>query len=170
MRTAEQTTAEIRDAVSRVRMSFERRGEDLVVDLRLEPGGRLPAHYHPLQEERWSVVAGSAGVRVGDEELEVTPADGEVVVAPNVVHGVSSISEDEAHLRCLVSPALRLQEFLTESCRAGDEGYFTQRGRPRGLRGARWAAQFLKRYRAETVFVEPPQIVQRLLIATLARG
>ena len=40
---------------------------------------------------------------------------------------------------------------------------------PRGLRGARWAARFLKRYRDDTVFVSPPQIVQRALIALLAR-
>lgn len=86
-----------------------------------------------------------------------------------MVHGITSISDREAHLRCHVSPALRLQDFLTESCRAGADGYFTQSGRPRGLRGAKWAARFLKRYRDETVFVEPPQIIQRLLIATLAR-
>lgn len=68
---------QIRDAVSRVRMSFERQDEDLIVDLSLEPGGELPAHYHPLQEERWWVVEGRAGVRLRDDVLEVTPADGE---------------------------------------------------------------------------------------------
>jgi quercetin dioxygenase-like cupin family protein len=162
-------TEQIRDPVSRVRMSFQPGGENLMVDLWLEPGGKLPAHFHPKQEERWSVVAGRAEVRLDDEALEVTPADGEVAVAPNVVHGITSVSDEEAHLRCHVIPALRLQEFLTESCRAGQEGYFTQRGLPRGLRGARWAARFLKRYRDETVFVEPPQIVQRALIALLAR-
>jgi len=150
-------------------MSFQREGDNLVVDLWLEPGGKLPPHFHPRQEEHWSVVAGRAGIRLGDEELEVTPADGAVVVAPNAVHGIKSISGEEAHLRCDVIPALRLEGFLTESCRAAEEGYFTQRGLPRGLRGARWAARFLKRYRDETVFVEPPQFVQRVLIALLAR-
>ena len=48
-------------------------------------------------------------------------------------------------------------------------GLFTPKGLPRGLRGARWAAGFLKRYRDETVFVSPPQFVQRTLIALLAR-
>lgn len=161
-------TEQLRDPVSRVRLSFQREGENLIVDLWLEPGGNLPAHFHPKQEERWSVAAGRAGVRLGDEALEVTPGDGEIVVAPSVVHGITSISDEEAHLRCQVVPALRLQEFLTESCRAAQEGYFTQRGLPRGRRGARWAARFLKRYRDETVFVKPPQFVQRALIALLA--
>jgi quercetin dioxygenase-like cupin family protein len=162
-------TDQVRDPVSGVRMSFQGDGEDLIVDLWLEPGGKLPAHWHPKQEERWSVVAGRAGVRLGDETHEVTPADGEVVVVPNAVHAIESIDEREAHLRCHVTPALRLQEFLTESCRAAEQGYFTRRGLPRGLRGARWAARFLKRYRDETVFVEPPQFVQRALIGLLGR-
>jgi hypothetical protein len=69
----------------------------------------------------------------------------------------------------LVVPALHLQDFLHESARAGRERLYTARGLPRGLRGARWAARFLKRYRDETVFVSPPQIVQRALFVLLAR-
>jgi hypothetical protein len=37
------------------------------------------------------------------------------------------------------------------------------------MAGARFAAAFLKRYRGETVFVRPPQALQWLLIALLAR-
>jgi hypothetical protein len=35
----------INDPVSRVRMSFEPEGENLIVSLWLEPGGGLPAHF-----------------------------------------------------------------------------------------------------------------------------
>ena len=121
----------------------------------MEPGGRLPAHLHPRQEERWSVLEGTVRFRLGEEERVIGPADGEIVVQPGTVHGVASASPSDAHLRCLVVPALRLQEFLEESTVAGREGLFTPSGRPRGLRGARWAARFLKRYRDETVFVSP---------------
>ncbi len=160
---------QIRDSVSRVRMSFQPDGENLIVDVWLEPDGGLPPHLHPRQVERWSVVEGRAGFRLGDEELVLEPGDGEVVVEPGTVHGITSVSADDAHLRCLAIPALRLQEFLEESVRAADEGMFTSRGMPRGLRGARWAARFLKEYRDETVFISPPQFVQRVLIALLAR-
>jgi hypothetical protein len=67
------------------------------------------------------------------------------------------------------APPLRLQQFLEEAAQAGEQGLFTKRGLPRGLRGARWAAGFLKRYRDETVFLRPPASVQRALIALLAR-
>lgn len=162
-------TATTYDPVSRVRMSFEPEGENLIVDLWLQPGGGLPAHLHPRQEEHWSVVEGRARFRHGDAERVIGPADGETLVAPGTVHGLASSSDQEAHLRCRVVPALRLQEFLEESARAARDGLFTPRGLPRGLGGARWAARFLKRYRDETVFVSPPQIVQRALFALFAR-
>lgn len=160
---------QVYDPVSGVRMEFEPDGDDLIVDLWLEPGGALPAHYHPKQEERWSVVEGVAGVRSGDEELVVRPEDGEIVVHHNGLHGITSVSDEVAHLRCRVIPALRIQRFLEESAAAAQEGMFTQRGLPRGLNGARWAASFVKRYRDETVFVSPPQFVRNLHVALLAR-
>src|SRR4051812_45705141 len=161
--------AEIRDPVSRVRQAFQTAGESLVVENWLEPGGALPAHYHPRQEERWRVVDGEVRFRHGDQERLLRPDDGEVVVAAGVVHALASAGDRDAHLRCVVTPPLRLQAFLEEAAAAGQQGLFTASGRPRGMRGARWAAGFLKRYRDETVFLSPPAVVQHLLIAVLAR-
>jgi quercetin dioxygenase-like cupin family protein len=162
-------TEQIRDPVSRVRYTFEPQGEDLIVYTWLEPGGGLPEHLHPRQEERWSVLEGEVRFRLGDDKRVIGPDDGVMVVAPGVKHGLWSVSDREARLHTLVSPALGLQAFLEESAAAGREGLFTPRGLPRGLRGTRWAAGFLKRYRDETVMVSPPLVVQRLLMALLAR-
>ena len=162
-------TEPIRDPVSRVRYTFEAQGEDLVVNTWLEPGGGLPAHFHPRQEERWSVLEGQVRFQLGDEKKVIGPEDGVMVVMPRMKHGLWSVSESEARLHTLVTPALGLRSFLEESAAAAREGLFTSRGLPRGIRGARWAAGFLKRYRDETVMVSPPQPVQRLLIALLAR-
>jgi quercetin dioxygenase-like cupin family protein len=158
----------VRDPVSRARFEFESEGENLIVHTWLEPGGGLPAHLHPRQEERWSVVEGTVDFRLGDEQRRLGPEDGEVVVHPGVAHGLASASDSEARLRCLAIPGLRLQAFLEESSAAAQRGLFTPRGLPRGIRGARWAATFLKRYRDETVFLSPPAIVQRVMIAALA--
>ncbi len=162
-------TEEIRDPVSRTRYGFEPRGESLIVYTWLEPGGALLPHFHPRQEERWSVLEGEARFKLGELKQVIRPADGELVVAAGVAHGLSSVSDREAPLQAVVTPPLRLQAFLEESAAAAREGLFTPRGLPRGLRGAGWAAGFLKRYRDETVFLSPPQIVQRVLIAALAR-
>lgn len=162
-------TTEIRDPVSRVRYTFEPRDGSLIVLMWLEPGGGLPAHYHPRQEERWSVLEGRARFRLGRLDRVIGPEDGEVVVAPGVEHGVWAVDDREARLQSVVTPPLRLQSFLEESAAAGAEGLFTPRGLPRGLRGARWIAEFLKRYGDETVMLSPPPAVQRVLIALLAR-
>jgi quercetin dioxygenase-like cupin family protein len=162
-------TEPIRDPVSRVRYTFETQGDDLIVHMWLEPGGGLPPHFHPRQEEQWSVLEGKARFQLGDEKKVIGPEDGVMVVMPGVKHGLWSVSDSEARLHTLVSPALGLQSFLEESAEAAREGLFTSRGLPRGIRGARWAAGFLKRYRDQTVFLSPPPLVQRVLIALLAR-
>jgi quercetin dioxygenase-like cupin family protein len=159
----------VRDPVSRVRYAFSEDGSDLIVHCWLEPGGALPAHWHPHQTERWSVVEGEVRFRLGREKRVIGPEAGEIVVAPGVVHGLASTGRDAARLRCRVEPALRLQAFLEESAAAGRDGLFGRHGLPRGLRGARWAADFLARYSDETVFVFPPRLVQRLLTGLLAR-
>jgi len=161
---------EIRDPVSRVRYAFTPDGDNLHVECWMEPGGALPPHLHPRQTETWSVVEGEVRFRLGADERVVTPADGDLLVPPGAVHGLKSTGGAEARLRCHVVPALDLQAFLEESAAAAREGLFTARGLPHGLRGARWAARFLKRHRAETVMLSPPPVLQRALIALLARG
>jgi quercetin dioxygenase-like cupin family protein len=165
-----EVTPQTRDPVTGVRYAFEPQGDSLIVYTWLEPGGGLPAHYHPRQEEVWSVLEGRVEFLLGSEKRVIGPEDGEMVVAPGVAHGVWSVSDSEARLRCRVTPPLRLQAFLEEAAAAGREGLFTPRGLPRGLRGARWVARFMKRYRDETVMLSPPQVVQRALFAVFARG
>jgi quercetin dioxygenase-like cupin family protein len=157
-----------RDPVSKARYEFEPDGENLVVHCWLEPGGDLPAHFHPRQTEHWSVVEGRARIRLGDDRRVIGPQDGEIVVPPNTIHGLSAAEDREVRLRCLVVPALRLQAFLEESAAAARTGLFIAGGIPRGIRGARWEARFLKRYRSETVMAFPPPVVQNALIAILA--
>ncbi len=159
----------VHDPVNQVRYSFQRDGENLIVDCLIDSGGALPPHRHPRQVERWSVLDGQVRFRLGNQEHLIDSADGEMVVTPNTAHGLANVSGREARLRCRVEPALRIQAFLEESAAAAREGLFTSRGLPRGLGGARWAASFLERYRGETVFLSPPQPVQRALTALLAR-
>ena len=43
-------------------------------------------------------------------------------------------------------------------------------GVPRNLRGARWAARFLERHRADVVMSFPPRPVQSAMVALLGRS
>ena len=162
-------TAPIHDPVHRVRYTFESDGENLIVDTWMEPGGDLPAHLHPRQEERWSVVDGEVRFQLGNEKRVISPSDGVIAVAPNTKHGLSAVSDREVHLRCHVVPALELQDFLEDSAAAAREGLFMRGGIPKSLRGARWVANLLKRHHDQTVMTFPPRFMQRAMIALLAR-
>jgi mannose-6-phosphate isomerase-like protein (cupin superfamily) len=159
----------VSDPVHRVRYTFEPDGENLIVDTWVEPGGGLPAHLHPRQEERWSVVDGEVRFQLGDTKRVIGPQDGEIVVPPQTKHAIASVGDREAHLRCLVLPAYGLQDFLTESAAAAREGLFMRGGIPKSARGARWAANFLKQHREDVVMSFPPRFAQRAMIALLAR-
>lgn len=164
------TTAEpIYDPLHHARHRFTPDGENLIVDTWLEPGGKLPPHLHPVQEEYWSVVEGEVVVLAGDFKGVVRPEDGEIPVPPNTKHALWNRSGETVHARCRVIPALGLVEFLTDSAQAAREGLLLRGDLPRGLRGARWASRFLKRHRGETVMLWPPRFVQSAMIALLAR-
>jgi mannose-6-phosphate isomerase-like protein (cupin superfamily) len=161
-------SAPAHDPVHRATYTFEPDGDDLWVETRLEPGGALPPHLHPRQEEHWSVLEGTVRFQLGSEKRVIGPADGTIVVVPGMKHGLESTGA-EARLRCHVVPALELEEFLTESAAAAREGLFMRGGIPRGLRGARWAASFLKKHRDDVVMTFPPRFVQSAMIALLGR-
>src|SRR5918999_2405345 len=93
------------DPVHRARYAFHPEGENLVVETWLEPGGALPPHFHPRQEERWSVVDGEVRFQLGNEKRTIGPADGEMIVQPGTKHALANRSDREAHLRCLALPA-----------------------------------------------------------------
>lgn len=160
----------VHDPVHRARHAFAPDGENMTVDTWLEPGGELPAHLHPQQDEYWSVVEGEVEVLVGKTWRTLRPSDGEVPVPPGTKHALRNRGGATAHARCRVVPALHLEDFLTESAAAAQQGLFMRGGIPRGLRGARWGARFIKRHRAETVMTFPPQFVQSALVALLARS
>jgi quercetin dioxygenase-like cupin family protein len=159
----------IRDPVHRARYAFEPDGDNVFVDTWLEPGGALPPHLHPRQEERWSVLEGEVRFQLGKDKRVLRPEDGEVIVAPGTVHALESITGTDAHLRCHAIPALGLQSFLEDSAAAAREGLFMKGGIPKSLRGARWAARFLKQHRDDVVMSFPPRFVQSALIGLLGR-
>ena len=156
------------DPVHGVAYAFTPEGENLIVDCWFEAGAKLPEHFHPIQEEHWSVVEGRARIQNGPFNGVVAPEDGAQIVKPGTKHSIEALDQP-AHLRTLVLPALGLQDFLEESAAAAREGLFIKGGIPRNLRGARWAARFLKRHRDETVMTFPPQFAQSAMIALLGR-
>jgi hypothetical protein len=160
---------EVEDPVHRASYSFRREGSDLWVYTWLESGGHLPEHYHPSLEERWETLEGSARVKLDGNWRDLGPADGPILVGRNVRHELKNESGRLARMRTRVTPAGRLEEFLTESARGAREGLYNARSMPTSFRGATWIAELALRFRDETVMVSPPPALQRLVLPLLAR-
>jgi len=106
-------------------------GELLAFELALRPGGAVPIpHVHPIQTERFEVVAGRMRFRIG---LRTRVAEaGEVIeVAPGVLHGFANAGEEEARMRVEVRPALAMEQMFADVIALARAGRMNKRGLPR---------------------------------------
>jgi quercetin dioxygenase-like cupin family protein len=159
---------EIVDPVRRQRMSFISQEDVLRAEVWTDPGGDVPAHFHPAQIERFEVVTGEVEFRIGRTSSRAGPGD-RLVAEPGVVHAFKNSGAVDALVRVEVQPAPRLQAFLEEAAALARQGKYTQRGVPRGLRAAAELAELMERYSDVTVMAFPPRPLQRILLSPLAR-
>ncbi len=158
----------IDDPVRRQRLAFSREGNVLHAEVFADPGGDVPPHLHPSQEERFEILAGRVRFDVDGQRIEGGP--GTRVAAPaGAKHAFRNIGSDEAHLKVEVEPAMDLQGFLEEAAALARAGRYTRRGLPTSPRAVVELADLMVRYESTTVMAFPPRIVQRLALAPLAR-
>ncbi len=156
------------DPVRRQRYAFSREGDRLRFEVAIGPGGDVPAHLHPAQEEHWEVVRGNVRFRVGGEGRDAGPGD-RLSAPRGVPHSFENVGGGEALVHAEVFPALGLQDFLEEAAALARAGKFTRRGAPTGLRAALELVELAERYRGVVVLTQPPPALQRLIFPPLAR-
>src|SRR5919197_775420 len=113
----------IEDPVRRQRYRFSRDGDVLRVGVWAAPGGDVPAHVHPAQEERFEVLSGQVRFRVGGRKRSAGAGD-RVVAPAGVRHSFKNVGKSEARLRIEVVPALGLQGFLEEAAALARAGKY----------------------------------------------
>jgi len=139
-------------------------GELLAFDFALRPGGAVPMpHVHPIQTERFEVLAGRMRFRVGLRTRVAEPGD-VIEVAPGVMHSFANAGDDEARLRVEVRPALRMEEMFAEVVAMAEAGRMTRRGLPRSPLAL---ADLARRYDQEAHAPFLSVGVQRMLLAPL---
>lgn len=158
----------VHDPVRRQRIRFSREGDVLHAEVWADPGGDVPAHFHPSQEERFEVLAGSVRFTIDGERHNAGP--GMRLVAPaGKKHSFRNTGEVEAHVRVEVEPAGRIQGFLEEAAALARAGRYTRHGLPRRPGALVELADLMVRYREDIVMAFPPQAIQRLTVFPLAR-
>jgi quercetin dioxygenase-like cupin family protein len=89
-------------------------GKLLVFDLFLPPGTQVPSrHTHPIQQERFTILAGTMRFWLGWHRILATPGD-TITIRPGVAHWFGNAGSGVVHARVEVRPALRM-EALFES-------------------------------------------------------
>jgi mannose-6-phosphate isomerase-like protein (cupin superfamily) len=159
----------IENPVSGERITFRKTaadtdGELLAFELELSPDGHVPGmHVHPIQEERFEVVAGRMRFRMGGKKVTAGPGD-VVVVPPGVRHKFANAGDEEARARVEVRPALKMEQLFETAVALAEEGRTTRKGLPKPLD----LALFVREFEQEVQGAFPPAWVQRLTLAPLA--
>jgi quercetin dioxygenase-like cupin family protein len=129
---------------------------------RAVPGGVIPEHIHPRQQEQFTIVAGEARFTLNGQE-HVARAGETVVVPAGVPHSVS-LGPAEVHGVVERLPALRAKEFHEALAGLVADGKTTPAGVPKNplqLGATFW------HFRHESRVTSPPIWAQNLILPPL---
>jgi quercetin dioxygenase-like cupin family protein len=162
----------IEDPVLKLRMRLQRSDGVLVGDVEIEPGGGIGKHFHPAQQERWTVFDGQVRFRLARRKL--IPAAQETVTVPaGVRHALRNVGDVTARLQFTADPALDLEPFLIDAAALNSTGKVTSFGLPTTPGALLDGAALIQRYRDTCVLIFPPPFpppaLQPLLFSPLAR-
>jgi quercetin dioxygenase-like cupin family protein len=138
-------------------------GKLLSFDLFLPPGGHVPAgHVHPVQEERFTLIAGRMRFRFDRRTIVASPGE-TVVIAAGTAHWFGNAGADIAHALVEVRPALRMENLLEATAQLGKRGHFpgTRLPRPSDL------ARVLLEYQRELAVPNVPVFLVRAVLVPL---
>jgi quercetin dioxygenase-like cupin family protein len=143
----------------------ETSGELLQVDWIGEPSWTTgPHHVHPRQEERFEILSGSLGLRVGG--VEHVHSTGDVIVAPaGSPHAAWNAGDDEVHVLVDFRPALRTETAFETLAGLARDGKTNGAGAPKN---PLMLALVLHEFEDEIYFIRPPLLVQKVIFGALA--
>jgi len=114
--------------------SHETSGEAVVIETFVQPNGFVAAaHVHPSQEERFEVLRGSVGFKIGGKKLVAGPGQ-RLTVPAGTPHKFWNAGDDEAHFVCEVRPALQFESLIETMFALATDGKTNPKGMPNPLR------------------------------------
>jgi quercetin dioxygenase-like cupin family protein len=109
-------------------------GEAVVIETFVQPGGFVAAaHVHPSQEERFQVLRGTVGFKIGREKHEAGPG-ARVTVPAGTPHKFWNAGDEVAQFVCEIRPALQFESLLETMFALAGDGKCNRKGMPNPLR------------------------------------
>lgn len=139
-------------------------GELLQAEVIMRPHGFVAAeHVHPVQEERFEVLAGSVKFRVNGVESELQ-AGKSAIVPKRTPHIWWNDGDGEARVLVEVRPALRFEEFFETFFGLAQAGKVDKKT---GLPNPLVLALVMREFEQEIHLAQPPVSVQKILFGVL---
>jgi mannose-6-phosphate isomerase-like protein (cupin superfamily) len=114
--------------------SADTNGEAVVVECIVQPDGAVAAaHVHPFQEERFEVLRGTVGFRVGRNTLVAGPGQ-RLTVPQGTAHKFWNAGDEEASFVCEIRPALQFEQLIETMFSLAADGKTNHKGMPNPLR------------------------------------
>lgn len=149
--------------ISFIQTADDTGGELLEMESLFQPNSIEPVpHYHPLQEEYFTVLEGEITVRINGG-LQVLKQNDKLHLKKNQVHSMWNHSKNTARVNWKVLPALDTEYFLENGIGIANEKKTNDKGMPGLLQVALLANKFSNVYRV----TKPPYAVQKILFAVL---
>jgi mannose-6-phosphate isomerase-like protein (cupin superfamily) len=141
--------------------SADTNGESVVIETVVQPDGAVcSTHVHPAQTERFAVVEGRLGMKVGRKKLLLERGD-VAYVEPGTPHKFWNMGDGEVRFVCEVQPALQFESLLETMFALAADGKTNKKGMPNPFRLA-----VIARAHFDTVRLpQPPAWLQRAGLA-----
>ena len=141
--------------------SRETGGQAVVIETFVQPNGFVAAaHVHPSQEERFEVLRGSLGFKIGGKKLVAGPGQ-RLTVPAGTPHKFWNAGDEPVRFVCEVRPALQFESLLETMFTLAADGRTNRKSMPNPLRLA-----VIARAHFDTVQLpQPPAWLQRAGLA-----
>jgi mannose-6-phosphate isomerase-like protein (cupin superfamily) len=133
-------------------------GQAVVIETYVQPGGFVAAaHLHPNQEERFEILRGTVGFRIGGKKVVAGPGQ-RLTVPAGTPHKFWNAGDEVAHFVCEVKPALQFESLIETMFALAVDGKTDRKGMPNLFRLAVIAEAHFDTVRLPF----PPALLQRI--------
>jgi mannose-6-phosphate isomerase-like protein (cupin superfamily) len=147
------------------RTSHDTDGEAVLVETIVHPNGFVAAtHVHPHQTERFEILEGQLGLRLGNHQLLAGPGD-TATVKPGTPHRFWNAGHSDVRFLCEIRPALDFESLIETMFTLAAEGKTNRKGMPNPLR----LAVIAKAHFDTVRLPRPPALIQQAGLAIGAR-